>query len=105
MKVLQTTDVRAIAELCESIGLDFQIILLTRSPENILISTTVHRNFGPNFGHQAELYHYVQRIVLSQLGNMDPRFLTGVFNKFLDFVDTLDFACFFTAKRLIRQFS
>ena len=76
-KVLQVTNVRALAELCENIGLDFQIILLTRSPENVLISTIVHRGFGQNFGDQAEMYYYVHSIIFSQLHNMDPRFLSG----------------------------
>ena len=76
-KILQNSDARALAELCESIGLDFQINLLTRSPESVLISTIVHRNFGLNFGYQAELYHYVHKLIFGQLRNMDPRFLVG----------------------------
>ena len=73
-------DARHLAELCEQLGLDFQIILLSRNPESILISTVVHRRFGPNFGFQSELYFYVLRIIESQLELLDQRFVAACIN-------------------------
>lgn len=49
-------NVRLLAELVEGAGLNFQVIVLTRRPLEILLSTTVNRNFAP-FLHQVSFIH------------------------------------------------
>ena len=73
-------DARHLAELCEDLGLDFQIILLSRNPESVLISTVIRRNFGPNVGFQSKLYSYILRIIEAQLQKLDRRFLAACIN-------------------------
>ena len=79
-RVLKEPDAHQLAEICEELGLDFQIVLLTRFPDSVLISTTIKRQFGPSLTHQAQFYPYVLDILLAQLGSLDPKFISGCIN-------------------------
>ena len=79
-RVLKEPDARQLAEISEELGLDFQIVLLTRFPDSVLVSTTIKRRFGPNLEHQAHFYNYILDILLAQLESLDSRFLSGCIN-------------------------
>lgn len=38
-------DVRLLADVCESLGIDFRVLVIVRRPMEILLSTVVHRHF------------------------------------------------------------
>ena len=79
-KIIKGPDVRQLAEICEKLGLDFQIVLLTRFPDSVLISTTVKRQMALDLEAQGPYYNTVLDILLGQLASLDPMFITGCIN-------------------------
>ena len=79
-KIIKGPDVRQLAEICEKLGLDFQIVLLTRFPDSVLISTTVKRQMALDLEAQGPYYNTVLDILLGQLASLDPMFISGCIN-------------------------
>lgn len=74
-KRFQFPDVRVLAELLESLGVDFRILVVVRNAVDVLLSTTVHRHFG-YWKYNAEMYADIvnERILNDQLYRLDKRF-------------------------------
>mmetsp|Transcript_13990 Transcript_13990/g.17340 ORF Transcript_13990/g.17340 Transcript_13990/m.17340 type:complete len:213 (+) Transcript_13990:575-1213(+) len=75
-KNLQHPDVLKLAELAESIGIDFRVVLLQRKAEELVISDIWHRHF--NIGHPKM---YEERVlennaasIYTTIATMDPKF-------------------------------
>jgi len=66
-------NLRLLAELVEGAGLDFRVVVLHRSPTDILTSTTVKRNFA-SFLVQARTLMVNEAVLQAQLMQLDPSF-------------------------------
>jgi len=67
-KPLQFPDARMLAELSEGVGADFRVVVLTRSAFKIMMSTTVHRDFGS--------FMFEGRVLLDNLGVLAQQLLS-----------------------------
>lgn len=76
-KALHTPDVRVLASLAEEAGLDFRVIVLVRSADEILRSTVYHRHFGTE-AREATILAASAALLAGQLQLMDPHFFVCV---------------------------
>lgn len=82
-KVFKRPDLPVLAHLAEEAGVDLRVLVLTRSPKDILVSTTVHRKFG---GMQEALVLADNAAVLAaQVQLVDPKFvMCAPFDRLVD---------------------
>jgi len=69
-------DVRFLAEIL-SPRYDYNIILMLRDIDSLLVSTVLHRAFEPNFYNQAHIFEFMLELLVSQLSKLDPKFVIG----------------------------
>ena len=86
-KSLHNPDVRLLARLAEEGGADLRIIVLVRTPEEILRSTVFHRHFGPE-QRQASILALSASLLAAQLAMIDPKFFVCVNSSVLDSMET-----------------
>lgn len=93
-KILQYPDIRIIAELFEEALFDLKVIVLTRKPIEIILSTTVKRSFM-DFKQACITYtQLIDEVIYKQLNSIDKSFysclnynkLPNLENDFLDFL-------------------
>jgi len=72
---LSIPDVRLMAELFETVGIDFRLLVVRRDPLDVLISTTVHRHFGTAIENGALYAKVIERSMIGeQLARLDSAF-------------------------------
>lgn len=71
------SDVRLMAEIFESLEIDFRVLIVLRNAVDVLLSTTVHRGYG-EWVSAAQHYSAMVRDVMmhSQLERLDKAFFT-----------------------------
>lgn len=76
-KPIHNPDVRLLAKIAEEARLDFRVIVLMRTADEILRSTVFHRRFGPE-QRQATILALSGSALAAQLRLLDPRFFVCV---------------------------
>lgn len=73
---LKYPDARILAEMYESIGVDFRVLVIIRNAVDILLSTSVNRHFG-SWKENQELYTWMMKDVVmrTQLQRLDRKFI------------------------------
>ena len=74
--IVNVSDVRFLAEIL-STKHDFNIVLMLRNIDSLLVSTVLHRAFEPNFYNQAHIFEFMLEMLVSQLSKLDPKFIIG----------------------------
>merc|ERR1712196_762393 len=75
-KMFQNPDVRILAELCELEGLDFRVLVSSRSAEDLLYSTAEHRGFmGGQWTLEGVVLEHSARVLAAQLRALDRGFV------------------------------
>ena len=73
LKAWQHSDVRMLAEVCESEKIDFRIVVLERPVHDVLVSTTVHRHYG-TFMQEGRVLKDNMGVLMAQLFHLDESF-------------------------------
>ena len=75
-KIFQHPDVRSLAELAETEGVDFRVLVLHRDPASLLRSTTRHRHFlQGSWNAEALVLEYNARVLTAQVRALAPGFV------------------------------
>ena len=68
---------RFLTEIVSKGMLDFNIILILRDIDSLLVSTVMHRAFEPNFYNQANIFEFMLEMLVNQLSKIDKKFIAG----------------------------
>ena len=74
-KALQLPDLPVLALLAEEAQVDLRVLVLTRSPFEVLVSATQHRSFGQSPAREAVILSDMAAILAAQVQFVDPKFV------------------------------